>query len=350
MKRYGYLFDKVVSLDNLLLAHENARRGKTHYREVKMVDIDPLHYAKQIQEMLVNNSYDVGDYSIITRTVDSDKVRTIYRLSYFPHRIIHHAIVQVMEPIWVKSMIADSYCCLKGRGIHKAARKLARVLHEDKENTVYCLKLDIKKYYPSVNHDILKDILRKKIKDSKLLNLLDKIVDSAPGLPIGNYLSQYFANLYLNDFDHYIKEKLRIKYYFRYCDDIVILANNKAALRETFSHIVAFLKTIKLEPKNNYQIFSVASRGIDFLGYRFFQGYTLLRKRIAKKVLKLSRRIESSGAITENQYRSLTSYYGWLKYGNCLNLRRKVYSDAVFNIVDRYCKMHNIKNALQGVA
>lgn len=350
MKRHGNLFERIIDMENLLAAHENARRGKTYYREVKLVDLDPAKYAKEIQRMLKDQSYQVGDYDIITRTVDSGKVRTIFRLGYFPHRIIHHAIVQVMEPIWVRSMIADTYCCIKGRGIHKAAKKLARILREDQAGTRYCLKIDIKKYYPSVDHDILKSVIRKKIKDQRLLALLDQVIESAPGLPIGNYLSQYFANLYLNDFDHYIKETLRIKHYFRYCDDIVILGGDKDYLRETLAHIVNFLAKLKLQVKENWQIFPVAARGIDFLGYRFFHGYTLLRKRIAKKVLKLSRSIEKAGRITDRQYRSLLSYYGWLKYGNCLNLRRKVYNDSIFGIVDRYCKDQNLRNPLQGLA
>lgn len=350
MKRHGNLFNRIIDMENLLLAHDNARRGKTHYRDVKMVDLDPMKYVKEIQRMLKDQSYQVGDYDIITRKVDSGKVRTIFRLGYFPHRIIHHAIVQVMEPIWVKSMIADTYCCIKGRGIHKAAKKLARILREDEAGTAYCLKIDIKKYYPSVDHDILKKVIRRKIKDQRLLALLDQVIDSAPGLPIGNYLSQYFANLYLNDFDHYIKETLRVRYYFRYCDDIVILGADKEYLREIFRHLVAFLDSIKLTVKENHQIFPVKARGIDFLGYRFFHGYTLLRKRIAKKVLKLSRSIEKAGRITDSQYRSLLSYYGWLKYGNCLNLRRKVYNDNIFRIVAHYTSDLNLRNPLQGLA
>lgn len=349
MKRHGNLFERIIDMENLLLAHDNARRGKTHYREVKMVDRDPMKYAKAIHKMLKDQTYEVGDYDIITRTVDSGKVRTIFRLGYFPHRIIHHAIVQVMEPIWVRSMIADTYCCIKGRGIHKAAKKLDRILREDQAGTEYCLKIDIKKYYPSVDHEILKAVIRKKIKDQRLLTLLDQVIESAPGLPIGNYLSQYFANLYLNDFDHYLKETLRVKYYFRYCDDIVILGNSKEYLRDVLSHIVTFLAKLKLQPKENWQVFPVAARGIDFLGYRFFHGYTLLRKRIAKKVLKLSRSIEKAGRITDRQYRSLLSYYGWLKYGNCLNLRRKVYSDIIFRIVANYTKDRSLRNPLQGL-
>lgn len=109
MKRYNGLFDKIVDLDNIILAHQNARKGKTHYREVKMVDKNPEHYALLIRDMLINNTYEVGEYDIMIRTVDSGKTRNIYRLDYYPHRIIHHAIIQVLEPIWTKTLISDTY-------------------------------------------------------------------------------------------------------------------------------------------------------------------------------------------------------------------------------------------------
>ena len=129
-----------------------------------------------------------------------------------------------------KIFIAHTYACRKNKGIHKAAQDIKKVLRKDVVNTQYCLKLDIKKFYPSIDHEILKSIVRRKIKDTKVLKLLDEIIDSAPGVPIGNYLSQYFANLYLAYFDHWIKECKKIKYYFRYADDIVIFSKNKESL------------------------------------------------------------------------------------------------------------------------
>ena len=136
-----------------------------------------------------------------------------------------------MEPIWYSLFVRDSYSCIKGRGIHGVVRKMKQVL-KDKGNTTYCLKLDIKKFYPSIDHAVLKMILRKKIKDVQLLALLDEIVDSAPGVPIGNYLSQFFANLYLTYFDHWLKEEQQVKYYIRYADDMVILHRDKAYLHQ----------------------------------------------------------------------------------------------------------------------
>lgn len=150
-----------------------------------------------------------------------------------------------------------TYLCLqKNKGIHKAAQDIKRVLRKDTVNTQYCLKLDIKKFYPSIDHEILKSIVRRKIKDTRVLKLLDEIIDSAPGVPIGNYLSQYFANLYLAYFDHWIKECKKIKYYFRYADDIVIFSKDKESLHTLIKVIIEYLNiNLKLTVKSNYQVF-----------------------------------------------------------------------------------------------
>ena len=148
-------------------------------------------------------------------------------------------------------------------GIHAAAKAVELAL-KDVAGTQYCLKLDVKKFYPSVDHDVLKKFLRRKFKDADLLWLLDEIIDSAPGLPIGNYLSQYFANFYLAYFDHWIKETKRVKYYFRYADDMVILASNKSDLHKLLFEMRQYLLGLKLDIKDNYQVFPVEERGIVF--------------------------------------------------------------------------------------
>lgn len=348
MKRFGNLFEDIVNIDNIIKAHMNARKGKTHYHEVKMVDDNPIYYAHCIRDMLVSDSYEVGKYDIFTKTVDNGKVRQIYRLDYYPHRIIHHAIMQVLEPIWVKSFVSSTYCCIKNRGIHKALFKIKHDLFKN-QNLIYCFKLDIKKYYPNINNDILKGVLRNKIKDQKVLNLLDNIIDSSQGLPIGNYLSQYFSNLYLNSFDHYCKESLRLKYYYRYCDDIVIFHEDKNFLHNIRVSIKIYLNDkLKLQVKENWQVFKISSRGVDFLGYRFFHKYILLRKSIAKKAKIISQNIQTNKYASKSNIRSLMSYYGWMIHANTYNLRKKVYNDQVFKIVKNSCKKYNIKNPLQG--
>ena len=229
--------------------------------------------------------------------------------------------MNILEPIWTKIFIKNTYACIKGRGIHSLLKDLKYDISHDSDNTKYCLKLDIKKFYPQINHEILKTIIRKKIKDIKLLNLLDNIIDSAPGVPIGNYLSQYFANLYLAYFDHWVKEELRVKYYYRYADDIVILSKDKNQLRQWLIVIKLYLsQVLKLQLKSNYQIFLVDSRGIDYVGYVIKHDYIRLRKSIKKRMLKTIN-LYIKNKISDNVLKiKMESYFGWIKYCNSKNL------------------------------
>jgi retron-type reverse transcriptase len=296
MKRIGNLYDKVISLENLYLADEKARKGKLRTYGVQIHDKNREANLLKLHNDLKNQAYKTSEYHIFK--IYEPKEREIYRLPYFPDRITHHAIMNVLEPIWVSIFTKDTYSCIKNRGIHAAVRSLRRTLVEDEVGTRYCLKLDVKKFYPSIDHDILKQIIRRRIKDKRLLWLLDEIIDSVPdekGVPIGNYLSQYFANLYLAYFDHWLKEVKGIKYYWRYADDIVILAPNKEMLHELLHDIRAYFReNLSLEVKRNYQVFPVESRGIDFLGYIFFHTHIRLRKsikqRLFRRVGKLNKR------------------------------------------------------------
>ena len=351
MKRYGYLYEKICNVENIKLAHRNARKGKRHYDEVKMIDVNPDKYLSQIQNMLKNKTFRNSEYIIMNKMTDSGKVREIFKLPYFPDRIIHHCIMQVIGRIWFKSLIRDTYSSIKGRGIHDGVNRIKRALR-DKENTKYCLKMDIKKFYPSVNNGILKETIRKKIKDKNLLWLLDEIIDSTRGIPIGNYLSQYFGNLYLSGYDHWMKENKKCRYYFRYCDDIVILHKDKRYLHALRKDTENYLnENLKIRLKENWQVFPVEKRGVDFLGYRFFHDYILLRKSIKNKFVKKIR------TINKNWYRmshsqivnSVMSYYGWLKHANCQNLINKYIDNEIFWIVKHVCKKEKIANPLQGI-
>lgn len=324
MKRINNLHDKICDLDNIEEADNKARKCKRKQYGVIKHDKNRAEDNFSLFLDLSLENYKTSKYS--TFKVYEPKERLIFRLPYYPDRITHHAIMNIMEPIWMKIFTKDTYSCIKGRGIHTLARQLKYDLQHDKEGTKYCAKMDIKKFYPSIDHEILKIIIRKKIKDKKLLKLLDEIIDSADGVPIGNYLSQYFANLYLAYFDHWIKEVLKVKHYYRYADDIVLLSGDKDQLRRWVISIRIYLKEkLKLELKSNYQIFPVEARGIDFVGYVFRHDYVKIRKGVKLRLMKLVR-LYKEGKISQEKFeQSVTSYFGWLKYCNSKNLLRKIY-------------------------
>lgn len=185
MKRLNGLFDQIVSMENLQLADAKARKNKKKSIGVKIHDRYREANLVSLHEALVNGTFRTSKYH--TFTIFEPKERLIFRLPYYPDRILHHAIMNVLEPIWVKLFVANTYSCIKNRGIHACARDVRYALKNDPEGTRYCLKLDIRKFYPSIDHSILKRIIRRKIKDNRLLNLLDEIIDSVEnGVPIGN--------------------------------------------------------------------------------------------------------------------------------------------------------------------
>lgn len=228
MKRYNKLFEKVVDIDNIKDAIKNSSKGKLKKKEVKLVLNNIDLYVEKIRNMLINGNYNTSKYFIFNKK-SGYKIRKIYELPYYPDRIIHHCIVQILKPIWMNLFVRDTYATIPKRGIHDCVKRIKDDLM-DINRTKFCLKMDIHHFYPSIDHDCLKQILRRKIKDKKLLCLIDGIIESADGIPIGNYLSQWLANIYLAYFDHYCKEILKCKYYYRYCDDIVILGDNKEKL------------------------------------------------------------------------------------------------------------------------
>lgn len=347
MKRYSNLYPKIWDLNNIKLAHKNARKGKMHYQEVQMVNANEEKYALIIQDMLKNKTFKNSEYEIFLKN-DNGKERMIYKLPYFPDRIIHHCIMQVLEPMWVGTLITDTYSSLKGRGIHNGVRRVKKAL-KDKENTQYCLKMDVKKFYPSIDHNILKTIIRQKIKDKDVLWILDEIIDSVEGVPIGNYLSQHFGNLYLSGLDHYMKEQKQCNYYFRYCDDIVILHSDKKHLAKIRKDVETYLNLqLNLKLKKKWQVFPVSKRGIDFLGYRFYHSHVLLRKAIAGRFKQRMKDIK----INHNQLSAINilsgvmSYCGWMKYADAYNLQSKYIDTDIRQIIDDVCSQNDINNPL----
>jgi RNA-directed DNA polymerase len=348
MKRYGNLYEKVCSMDNLREAHKNARRGKTNYKEVKMVDANEDYYLYNIHKMLINKEYKTSPY-INFEVDDKGKIREISKLPYYPDRIVHWAIMLQTKDVFERTFIYDSYASIPEKGTHKLINKMNAAM-QNKKDTQYCLKIDIKKYFPNVDKYILKAMLRKKFKDDDLLWLFDEIVDSYDkGLPIGNYISQYLSNYYLTYFDHWVKEHLKIKHYYRYMDDIVILHHDKLELRFIKLHIDNYLKTeLKLKIKSNWQIFPTFVRGVDFLGYRLFGDYTLLRKKIAQNIKKKCRSIDKLGA-KQHDINSIMSYMGWLMHCNAYNFTKK-YINPIVRRVEKYESIVKHKQATRLLA
>lgn len=338
MKRVGNLYDKIISMENLRLADEKARKGKLQSYGVRLHDRNREANLLTLHEMLKDGTYRTSEYS--TFTIHEPKERIIYRLPYFPDRIVHHAVMNVLEPIWTSVFTADTYACIKKRGVHAAAKAVRKALDKDGENCKYCLKIDIRKFYPTIDHEVLKVIVRRKIKDTRLLALLDGIIDSAEGLPIGNYLSQFLANLMLAYFDHWMKEEKGVRHYFRYADDMVVLHKDKAYLRDLLTEMEEQIGGLKLEVKGNKQIFPVAAshrdlhgRGIDFLGFVFFQCETRLRKSIKQNLCrKCAKLMKRKKPLSEEDFKqTIAAWWGWCKYSdteyfiNKLNERIKPY-------------------------
>ena len=274
--------------------------------------------------MLVNHSYKPSPYRIKTIVEGPKrKVRKISVPRFYPDQIVQWAILLQIIPILSKGM--DPFTCgsIPGRGISYAARYLKRWLQNDPHGTKYCLKLDIHHFYQSIRHDRLKGMLRRKFKDQELLSLLDLIIDStSTGLPIGNVTSQWFANFYLQGFDHYVREQLHAKYYIRQMDDMVVLGPNKRKLGKIERAIMAYLDGIGLQLSER-QKFLVDSRGIDFLGYRFFHNKTILRRTLMLKATRKVKRTAKRKSWSAHNCASILSYVGWIKHSNSYNLYQK---------------------------
>lgn len=332
MKRYDHLFEKIYDIENLRKAHQHAKKGKGWYKEIIEIDKDPDKYLKQIQEMLINHTYHTSEYEIFYKK-EGKKNRKIYKLPYFPDRICQWAILQIIEPCIINNLTADTYSAIPNRGTHKGLTKLQSAMWNHTEDCRFCLKLDARHYYQSVNHELLKQKYARMFNDNDLLWLLNEIIDSTTtadiedltaiylleedidtetGIPIGNYLSQYSGNYYFSSFDHWIKEVKHVKYYFRYMDDIVIFGKTKEELIELKKDIDVYFKNeLKLNIKDNWQVFPSYVRGVDFLGYRTFLNHTLLRKStcldMERKLTAIRKKVESGNMMNYLNGAALTA-------------------------------------------
>jgi len=311
-----------------------------------MVSQNEEKLLSALRETLINKTYCTSEYSVFMRH-EGRKDRLIYKLPYYPDRICQWALIQVVEPFFLKQLMPCTYSAIPGRGIHQAVKHIRAAIKKDPEGMRYCLKLDVSKYYPSIDHAILKEKLRRMFKDPDLLWLMDEIIDSTPGgvgIPIGNYFSQYAGNLYLSSFDHWAKEEKRIKHYFRYMDDICIFSESKEELHTLFAEVREYLaRELHLTVKDNWQVFPTFVRGVDFVGYRFFQQYTLLRKstcqQYKKKMLSIARKIRQHREMTFSEWCAINSYRGWLIWCDGYRLTQK-YIGPIQPYAEQYYIQH----------
>lgn len=290
-----------------------------------MVNSDVDYYLTEIQKMLQNKTYKNSEYEIFERW-EGPKIRKIYKLPYFPDRIIQWALLQVVGCFIEKQFTKDTYSAIPDRGPIKCMLQLSHDIHIDPENTIYCLKIDIHHFYQSINHILLKKKYRRLFKDNDLLWLIDTIIDSVPeneGIPIGNYTSQYSGNLYLSDFDHWVKEVLKVPYYYRYMDDMVFLSGNKQYLHDILIKVKHRFKRVEMvEIKQDYQIFPIVSRGIDYVGFITFPNYVLIRNRIKNNFIEKCVYLMKQHVLNDHDRSSLFSYLGYLQHCNTYNLQR----------------------------
>jgi retron-type reverse transcriptase len=340
MKRYGNLFEEIVSFANLDQAFQQASRTRRFRSDVLAFKQDLEANLFELQRELREGSYRTGAYRIFF--VHEPKKREIFALP-FRDRVVHHALMNVLSPILERTFIPDSYACRVGKGTHRAVERLTLFLRRAQRRwgEVYCLKADIRQFFPSVNHHVLMSLLRRKLKCRRTLMLLHEIIFSngdqwepeSRNLPIGNLTSQWFCNYYLTMLDHFIKHELRAPYYLRYMDDFVLLAPDKPTLHAWRSRIESFLaERLKLGLNRKTCIFP-ARLGVEFVGYRTWSTHRLLRKasrrRMARSLRGVGKRLKE-GRIDRARYEaSINSWLAQLSHADGYTLGKKLFTGLV---------------------
>ena len=349
MKTHNRLFEQICSFENLLNASRKAQCGKRFQDEVARFNFHRERELYRLQEELQTQCYRPGAYHEFY--IYEPKRRKISAAPY-RDRVVHHALCNVIEPIFDRTFIFDSYACRKGKGTHKAVNRFTEFSRKNR----YVLKCDIKKYFPSIDHDILKAMFRRKIRDVQTLWLMNLIVDGSNaqeqvleyfegddlltplnrkrGIPIGNLTSQFFANIYLNGFDHFVKEDLRCRHYIRYVDDFVVLDSAKERLHQVKAEMERYLAKLRLKLHSyKCQIFPVKA-GTDFLGYQIFPGHRRLRKSSVTRARRRFKRLQrdySRGKISQHDVnQSVQSWLGHVRHADTYGLRRAIFSEIRF--------------------
>ncbi|OGN03853.1 MAG: hypothetical protein A2655_01175 [Candidatus Yanofskybacteria bacterium RIFCSPHIGHO2_01_FULL_43_42] len=320
--KFTHNYESVISLENLLEAWKEFIIGKRSRKDVQEFERDLMTNVIQLHNDLVTMSY--GHHGYEAFKISDPKPRNIHKASV-RDRVLHRALYRVLYPFFDRTFISDSYSCRYNKATYKAIDKFRKFFFQVSKNdkkTVWVLKCDIRKFFASVNHDTLKAILKNYISDDKILFLLWVIIDSFSvragiGLPLGNLTSQLFVNIYMNEFDQFMKHKLKAKYYIRYADDFVVMSHDKSRLQELLPKIGDFLQErlrLDLHP-NKISIRTIAS-GVDFLGWVHFPNYRVLRTTTKRRMFK---------RINKNpKPETINSYLGLLKHGNSRMLEEKI--------------------------
>ena len=326
-KYYEYL-----TYEKLLEAHKKSRKGKGYRKEIILFNLKQEEYIMWLLEKLQTKTYKHGGYSVFY--VTEPKLRKIEKSRYID-RIVHRWLVDnFLEPAFVPRFINRSYACLKNRGMHKACLDVQKAMRHCKIiwNEYYILKMDIAKYFDNINKEILFNIIKRKIKDKDLLWLINEILYAQKrekGLEIGNYTSQMFANIYLNEIDQYIKHELKVKWYFRYLDDSVILVKTKEEAKEMLEKIRNYLKeNLQLELNKKTQIFK-NKQGVNFCGYKINEYRLKIRdkgkRKLKKKVKVLKEKIKQGEITSKEAKRYLAGHMGYIKIADTYNLENKLF-------------------------
>lgn len=349
MKRYGNLWHQIVDWSNLLLAARKAQKGKRFRDNVLAFNYNLEPELFKLQSELVDKTYIPGKYRSFR--IYDPKPRLISAAPY-RDRVVHHALCTIIVPLIEKSFIHDSYANRVGYGTHRALRRFIDFARSSR----YVLQCDIRKYFPSIDHEILKQIIRRKIKCSDALWLIDMIIDSSNpqdpvleyfpgddlltpvlrrhGLPIGNLTSQFFANVYLNDFDHFIKEKLKVKKYLRFVDDFALFGDDWKILNQARQEIESYLTSLRLiiHPIKS-QLFET-SHGANFVGFRVLPDRVRVRNdnlRRARKRLKQLQIDYGHGKVSLKELtQRLQSWSAHLEHGDTYRLREDVFDQYTF--------------------
>jgi retron-type reverse transcriptase len=344
MKRYGNLYSKIITIDNLYKAAKKAEKGKRYQSKVAGFNFLLEPELLELQKELTNRTYQPGKYHSFD--IHVPKKRMISAAPY-EDRVVHHALCNIVMPLFEKSFIADSYANRKGKGTHAAILKYQQYAKQYQ----YVLKCDIRKFFPSIDHEILKQLIRKKIKCKDTIALMDKIIDNSNpqeehiiyfkndnlftpmqrrrGLPIGNLTSQWFGNIYMNEFDHFIKNKLSIKGYIRYVDDFVIFSNSKIELAETKQQIINFLSNYRLILHPNKSQIHQVNDGVPFLGFKIFPFHKTVLATSQKRYRRfLNQKIALRliGKVQPQQIEDgLNSWLGHIRFGNNYKLEQSIF-------------------------